>query len=102
MRLEELFPEKWIYSLGSCALLLAGALFAYELLRPAVTVHAGRPLRYPTPYAAPKQSPFLGAEARPGEIVVRLPVLPEKYQKKVFYLWQPARRHSWQTAQWRP
>lgn len=99
MRLEELFPEKWIYSLGSCALLLAGALFASELLRPALTAqavsaHAGRPPRYDRRYPAPKQSPFLGPSDLPGEVLVKLPALPAKYQKKIFYVF-PHARPSW-------
>jgi hypothetical protein len=94
MRLEELFPEKWIYSLGSFALLLASALFAYELLRPRVTAHAGRPMGDPRVYLAPKQSPFLAPSEHPGQVLVKLPELPERYQKKVFYLWQGSRR-SW-------
>jgi hypothetical protein len=94
MRLEELIPEKMIWSLGSIALVMAGALFTYEMLRPEVLAHAGSASRlYPTVEAAHvaglgKQSPFL--EGKPGEVLVKLPELSWKYQKKVFYVWRPA------------
>lgn len=98
MRLEELIPERFIWSLGSIALVLAGALFAYEMLSPKVLAHAGAaPKLYPTVEAAHvvgvgKLSPF--AEEAPGEVLVKLPELSWKYQKKVFYVWRPAwRRH---------
>lgn len=94
MRLEELVPERMIWSLGSVALVMAAALFAYEMLRPEVAAQANDlSRRFPTVESAQvvglgKQSPF--AEANPGEVLVKLPELSWKYQKKVFYLWQPA------------
>jgi hypothetical protein len=96
MRLEELVPEKMIWSLGSVAMLMAGALFAYEMLRPELKAHASGPSSlYPTVEAAHvtglgKQSPFI--EDTVGQVLVKLPELPAKYQRKVFYLWRPSSR----------
>jgi hypothetical protein len=95
MRLEELIPEKFVWSVGSISLVMAGALFAYEMLRPAVSAYAGAHSPYPTVAAAhvvgwEKRSPFTD----PGEraVLVKLPELPLKYQKKVLYLWQAGGR----------
>lgn len=96
MRLEELIPEKLIWSWGSVALVLAAALFAYEMLRPEVSAHAsGLTRQYPTVEAAHvsgfgKDSPF--AQNEQGAILVKLPQLAAKYQKKVFYVWRPTHR----------
>ncbi len=103
MRLEELvserMTEKMIWSLGSVALMMAGALFTYEMLRPELKAQASGPASpYPTVEAAHvtgfgKQSPFL--EDIPGQVLVKLPELPAKYQKKVFYLWRPTAKVYW-------
>jgi hypothetical protein len=100
MRLEELvsekMTEKMIWSLGSVAMVMAGALFTYEMLRPEIKAQASGPKTlYPTIEAAHvsglgKQSPFI--DDNPGQVLVKLPELPAKYQKKVFYLWRPAAR----------
>ncbi len=103
MRLEELLSEKitekMIWSLGSLAMVMAGALFTYEMLRPEIKAQAsGATTLYPTIEAAHvsglgKQSPFL--EDIPGQVLVKLPELPAKYQKKVFYLWRHTAKVDW-------
>ncbi|GAB4371325.1 MAG: hypothetical protein OHK0021_13950 [Bryobacter sp.] len=90
MRLEELVPERLIWVLGTLALLLAGSLFLYELLHPGVAVMAkGNASAW-----VEKSSPFLApAEAIPN-VLVRLPALDTKYQRKVLYLVQPRWRQT--------
>jgi hypothetical protein len=96
MRLEQLIPEKLIWSLGVFALLLASALFCYELMRPQVLVHADKVQAAALAAEAAKKSPFVEAASERSSVLVKLPELPLKYQQKVFYVWQPSwRRNAW-------
>lgn len=78
-------PEKALWSFGAIALACTTALFAYELMRPNLRAQASVSGHRTPVLSWEKASAFSPSSA--NEVLVKLPSLPAKYQKKVLYLW---------------
>jgi hypothetical protein len=93
MRLDEIVPDRWIWTLGTVVLLMAGSLFLYDALHPNVRVYARTEPR--ASWAVEKASAFAEPSESTAATLAKLPELAEKYKHKVFYVPKRRERSAW-------